>query len=78
MPQNLPVDGFKCKKVMLKFHEEFIKNYDEGSDKRYILEVDIEYPRPLQLGNISHYDLQFLPEKIKINKIENLICNLCM
>ena len=29
---------------MLKFNEDFIKNYDEDSDKRYILEVDVEYP----------------------------------
>ena len=29
---------------MLKFIEEFIKRYNENSDKRYILEVDVEYP----------------------------------
>ena len=29
---------------MLKFIEEFIKSYNESSDKRYILEVDVEYP----------------------------------
>ena len=28
------------------------------------------------MGNTLHYDLPFLPEKIKINKIEKLICNL--
>ena len=47
--QKLPVDGFKWKKDMLKFTEEFIKNYDEDSDKGYILEVDAEYPKHLQL-----------------------------
>ena len=30
---------------MLKFNEEFIKNYDEDSDKGYILEVDVKYPK---------------------------------
>ena len=67
------------KKDMLKFNEEFIKNYDEDSDEGYILEVNVEYLKHLQfsyLGNISHYDLPFLPEKRKINKIEKLICNL--
>ena len=64
------------KKHMLKFNEGFIRNYDEDSDKGYILEVDVEYPKHLPLGNISHYDLPFLPEKMKINKIENLVCNL--
>ena len=79
MSQKLPVDGFKWEKDMLKFNEEFIKNYDEDSDKGYILEVDVECLKHLQfsyLGNISHYNLPFLPEKRKINKIEKLICNL--
>ena len=31
--QKLPVDGFKWKKDMLKFKEDFIKNYDEDIDK---------------------------------------------
>ena len=30
-----------------KFNEEFIKNYDENSDKRYIPEADTEYPKNL-------------------------------
>ena len=43
MSQKLPVSGFKWKKNMSKFTKEFIKNYDENSDKRYILEVDAGY-----------------------------------
>ena len=72
MSKKLPVNGFRWKKDMLKFNEEFIRNYEEDSDKGYILEVDVEYPKHLQFS----YDLPFLPEKIKINKIEKLICNL--
>ena len=30
---------------MSKFNEEFIKHYDEDSDKGYILEVDVKYPK---------------------------------
>ena len=74
MSQELPVDGFKWKKHILMRH--FIKNYDEDSGKGYILEVDVECPKHLQLGNISHYDLPFWPQQIKINKIEKLVCNL--
>ena len=74
--QKLPVDGFKWKKHMLKFNEEFIKNYDEENHKGYILEVDAEYPKHFQLGNIAHYDLPFLLEKIKINKIEKLVVHI--
>ena len=47
-------------KNMLKFNENFIKNYDEDSDKGYILEVDIEYPK--HLHNL-HSDLPFVSEK---------------
>ena len=58
---------------MIKFNEDFIKNYDEDSDKRYIFKVDIEYPKILQK---SHSDLPFLPERMKINKCNKLACNL--
>ena len=33
------------KKNTSKLNEDFIKNYDEDSEKRYILEVDVEYPK---------------------------------
>ena len=66
MSQKLPVDGFKWKKDMLKFNEDFIKNYDKDSDKGYILEVDVEYPKNL---HDLHSDLPFLPERMKIKKM---------
>ena len=50
----------------LKFNEEFIKNYDEDSDKRNILEVDVEYPKN---SNDLHSDLPFLLQKMKIKLI---------
>ena len=31
-----------------KFNEDFIKNYDEDSNKGYFLEVDFEYPKNIQ------------------------------
>ena len=50
MSQKLPVDDFKWieKDNLSKFDEKFIKYYDGNSDKRYILEVDVEYPKNLQ------------------------------
>ena len=42
--QNLSAGGFKWKKKMLKFNEDFRKNYDEYSYKGYIFKVDVEYP----------------------------------
>ena len=61
------------KKSKSKFTEEFIKNYNEDSDKRYILKVDVEYPRKL---HDLHSHLPFLPERMKINKCTKLVCNL--
>ena len=58
---------------MLKFNEDFIKNYDEDSDKGYIFKVDIEYPKILQK---SHNGLPLLSERIKINKCSKLVNNL--
>ena len=47
MSQKLPVNSSKWKKNRSKFNEEFIKNYDKNSDKGYILEVYVEYPKRL-------------------------------
>ena len=71
--QPLPVDGFKFVKNLSKIEEDFIKNYDEDSDKGYILEVDVEYPK---YSHDLHSDLPFLPERMKVNKCNKLVCNL--
>ena len=71
----MAVDGFKWieKDNLSKFNEKFVKDYDENSDKGYILEVDIEYPKNLYK---LHRDLPFLPERMKINKCSKLTCTL--
>ena len=45
--QKLPVNGFKWVEELSQFNEDFIKNYDEDSNKRYFLEVDVEYPKKI-------------------------------
>ena len=44
MSQKLPVNGFIWVKHLSKYNEIFIRNYDESSDKGYLLEVDVDYP----------------------------------
>ena len=63
------------KKIIHRFDKEFMKNYNEDSDKGYILEIDVEYPK--NLYNL-HSDLPFLPEKMKtkLNGPEKLVCNI--
>ena len=55
------------------YYKKFIKNYDQDSDKGYILEVDVKYPRKL---HDLHSDLPFLPKRMKIDKCKKLVCNL--
>ena len=57
MSQKLPLNGFKWKKNLPKFDEDFIKNYNESRHKGYILEVDVEFPK--NVLNL-HDDLSFL------------------
>ena len=78
MSQEVPVNGFEWVEDLSQFKEDFIKNYDENSDKGYFLEVDVEYPKKLFNGvalNL-HEDLPFLPERKKIKKCNKLVCNM--
>ena len=72
MSQKLPVNRFECVKDLSQFKEDFIKKYDENSDKVYFLELDVEYPK--NLLNL-HKDLPFLPKRKKIRKCNKLVCD---
>ena len=41
MNQKLPVNGFGWVEELSQFNEDFIKNYDEDSNKEYFLEGDV-------------------------------------
>ena len=73
MSEKLPVNGFKWIKNIFKFDEDFIQNYDEDSNKGYILEVDVEYPKDLL--NL-HSDLPLLSERKKIKKYNKVFCDI--
>ena len=72
-PQKLPINNFEWIQVTSHFNEDFIKNYNEKSDEGYFLEADVQYPKTL---NGVHNDLPFLPERMKIEKVEKLVTNL--
>ena len=55
-----------------KFDEEYITNYDEDSNKGYIIEIDVEYSKDL---HNFHSDLPFLSARMKIEKCSKLVCN---
>ena len=48
------------------------RKYEE-SNEGYFFEVDVQYPE--NLHNL-HNDLPFLPERMKIEKVEKLLANL--
>ena len=73
MSEPLPVNGFDWMEDLSKIDEDFIKNFDRDSDKGYIIEVDVEHPKNL---HDLHNDLPFLPERVKIDKRNKLVCNL--
>ena len=72
MSKNLPVGYFELINPE-DYTEDIIKKYDENdNDYGAILEVDVDYPKHLHK---LHSDLPFLPERMKINKVDKLICN---
>ena len=74
MSEKLPINGFKWVNDISGINKKFVKSYDKkNSDKGYILEVDVDYPSKLHK---LHSDMPFLPEKMKIDKTQKLVCNL--
>ena len=73
LSEPLPVNRFDWVEDLSKIEEDFIKKYDKDSDKGYILEVDVAYPKSLR---DLHSYLPFLPERMKTDKRNKLVCNL--
>ena len=69
MSQPLPTGGFKW--VSINPNE--ISGLATRTDKGYLLEVDVSYPKDL---HNPHNDLPFMCERMEINGIEKLVPNL--
>ena len=73
MIQKLPTHGFRWINKVEELKPEFINKLVKKDNKGYILEVDVEYPKELHK---SHNELPFLPERMRIGKVEKLVPNL--
>ena len=73
MLQKLPVNNLEKIKDTSQFNKYFIKNYNEESDEGYFLEVLVQY---LEQLHELYNDLPFLPERMEIEKVENVLANL--
>ena len=69
MSQPLPTGGFRW--VSINPNE--ISELSTRTDKGYILEVDVSYPKEL---HNQHNNLLFMCERMKINGVEKLVQNL--
>ena len=70
MSRKLLLGNFKWVGKTYQFNKDFIENYKEDSDEGYFLEVDVQYPKNL---HDLYNDLPFLPERMKIRKVEKLV-----
>ena len=68
--QKLPVNNLEWIKDTCRFNEDFIKNFNPEGVEGYFLEVDVQYLKKYQE---LHKDFQYLPEKIKIEKVKKLV-----
>ena len=73
MLPELPVNNFKWIKDNSQFNKNVIRNYNEESDEGYFLKADVQYFEKLYE---LHNDLPFLPERMKIEKVEILAVKL--
>ena len=73
MSQKLPTFSFELVEGTFQFNEDFIKNYDEKSEKGYFLQVGVRYPEKL---DELYSNMPFLPERKKLEKVEKLVVNM--
>ena len=72
MSQKIPVNGFEWVEEQSQFNKDFIKSYDEDSNKGDILKVDVEYPK--NLLNL-HGDLRFYLKNVKLKNAISFACS---
>ena len=72
MLQKLSVNNFDWFKCTSQLNEDF-KTLMTNTDEEYFLKVNVQYLEKLQ---DLHNDLPFLPERMKLLKVEKLLANI--
>ena len=75
-PKLLSAPGLACQATLKKTEVKLLflfTDIDMLLVVEYLLEVDVQYPEKF---HGLHNDLQFLPERMKIEKVEKLVTNL--
>ena len=62
---------FNGEKTCLRLIKKFMQDYNKDSDKRYIVEVDVKFPKELYQ---VHSDLPFLRKRMKADKCKKVPC----
>ena len=73
MSKKFPVDRFKWYENTFQFNKDFIGNFNEESDEGYFFIFIFLYF--LYLYDL-HNDSSISPERMKIEQVEKLVCNL--
>ena len=71
--QKIPLNYFEWIKYASQLNEDFIKNYKEETDEGYLLEVNVQY---LETLHGRDNDFPFLPETMKIAKVQRLVATI--
>ena len=72
LSQKLLLGGFKWVKEDSQFNKNFIKSYNDDGDEGCFLQIDVQYS---ETSHSLHNGLDFLLERMKIEKIEKLAGN---
>ena len=67
MSQKWLVNGFKWVEETSECNEDFIRSYNDEIDEGYFHDAGVHHPEDV---HNFHNDLPFLPEGIKIEKVE--------
>ena len=74
--KSLQQNNLNSSKILLNLVRISEKNYNKESDQGYFLEFDVQYTNYTKKFNELHNDLLVLPERIKIQKVENIEASL--